>query len=371
MGDQEEGRGSGLNTGRTQGVGNRVKAVILHGGQGTRLRPLTHTGPKQLIKVAGKPVSQWGIEALREVGVREFAIILGDNFPEQVVDYYRDGSSLGIEIIYIYQGKARGLADAVYRTRDFVGEDDFIVYLGDNVVLEGIDFVAERGSFNRVLLAKVPNPNRFGVAVTEGERVVRLVEKPKEFVSDLALVGVYRFTPEVFRVIEGLRPSWRGELEITDAIQSLVDRGVRVGYRTVQGWWKDTGTPEDLLEANMTLMDRFNIQSLQGDLVDSSVVGRVVVQPGASVRRSTLRGPVLISSGAVVEDSVIGPYTSIGERARVIQSKVVNSIIMEGSSVENLTLEDSILGRNAVMSKGKRRFSGERAVMGENSRVEL
>jgi len=195
-----------------------MEAVILHGGQGTRLRPLTHTGPKQLIKVAGKPVSQWVLEQIRDSGIRDVVIVLGDNTPKRVVDYYGDGSKFGVNITYVYQGKARGLADAVYKVKDVVSKK-FLVYLGDNLVPYDLrKFMSFKGSAS-ILLAKVDNPNRFGVAVIKENKVVKLVEKPKEPISDLALVGVYAFTDEIFEVIESLRPSWRGELEITDAIQ--------------------------------------------------------------------------------------------------------------------------------------------------------
>jgi glucose-1-phosphate thymidylyltransferase len=197
-----------------------LQAVILHGGQGTRLRPLTHTGPKQLIKIAGKPVSQWVLEQIRDAGIKDIIIILGDNNPNKVVEYYGDGSCFGVNITYVYQGKARGLADAVYKVKDVITEDRFLVYLGDNIVpYDNLpSFLSFKGSAS-ILLAKVDNPNRFGVAIIKDGKVIRLVEKPKEKISDLALVGVYAFTREIFEVIENLKPSWRGELEITDAIQ--------------------------------------------------------------------------------------------------------------------------------------------------------
>ncbi|TRM79826.1 glucose-1-phosphate thymidylyltransferase, partial [Sulfolobus sp. A20-N-F6] len=220
-----------------------MKAVILHGGQGTRLRPLTHTGPKQLIKIAGKPISQWVLEQIRDAGIHDVIVVLGDNMPNKVIEYYGDGRGFGVNITYIYQGKARGLADAVYKVKDLVKEEKFIVYLGDNIVNYDLRKFSSFGSNASILLARVQDPSRFGVAVIREGKVVKLVEKPKERLSDLALVGVYGFDKNVFDVIETLKPSWRGELEITDAIQGLIDRGFDVSYEIVEGWWKDTGTP--------------------------------------------------------------------------------------------------------------------------------
>jgi len=237
-----------------------MRGILLHGGFGTRLRPLTHTGPKQLLCVAGKPVSQWCLEDLRDSGIRRIGVILGELSPERVVEYYGDGSWLGVEITYIYQGYPYGLAHAVYLTRDYVGDEPFVVYLGDNILLEGIrkfvkDF-EESDADALILLTKVENPQRFGVAkFDEHGRLVGLVEKPRVPPSNLALVGIYMFRPpHIFKAIERLRPSWRGELEITDAIQKLIDWGLKVEYRVVTGWWKDTGTPKDILDANRLLL---------------------------------------------------------------------------------------------------------------------
>jgi len=348
-----------------------VKAVILHGGQGTRLRPLTHTGPKQLIRVAGKPISQWGLDALRALGVNEFCIILGDNGAERVVDYYGDGSKWGVRVTYVYQGRARGLADAVRRAERFVGGDNFVVYLGDNAVLEGLEDVVEGGDFNAVLLARVSNPNRFGVALVEGGRIVKLVEKPKEPISDLALVGVYRFTPEVFEVIAQLEPSWRGELEITDAIQRLVDRGREVRFRVVQGWWKDTGSPEDLLEANRTLLDRYASASVASETVSSSVEGRVTAEEGSKIIGSVVRGPSYVGRGCVIKDSYIGPYTSIGDGVEVDSCEVSGSLILDGASLSHVRIVDSILGANSKVYRRTAKPLGSKLVVGENSQLGL
>ncbi|PVU72899.1 glucose-1-phosphate thymidylyltransferase [Sulfolobales archaeon SCGC AB-777_J03] len=346
-----------------------MQGVILHGGQGTRLRPLTHTGPKQLIKVAGKPVSQWVLEQLRDSGIRDIVIILGDNNPNKVVEYYGDGSRFGVKITYVYQGKARGLADAVYKVKDVITEDRFLVYLGDNIVPydDLSSFLSFKGSAS-ILLAKVDNPNRFGVAVIKEGKVVKLVEKPKERISDLALVGVYGFTKEIFDVIEDLKPSWRGELEITDAIQGLIDRGREVEYRIIEGWWKDTGTPKDILEANSFLLDKHAERRIEGEVRDSSVDGRVIIGKGALVENSTVRGPAYIGKGSKVMNSYIGPFTSIGDDCEVKDSEIEHSVVLDNVKVEGVSMMDSLVGNGSSVVKGKRWV---KLVIGENSRVEL
>ncbi len=346
-----------------------MQGVILHGGQGTRLRPLTHTGPKQLIKVAGKPVSQWVLEQLRDSGIRDIVIILGDNNPNKVVEYYGDGSRFGVKITYVYQGKARGLADAVYKVKDVITEDRFLVYLGDNIVPydDLSSFLSFKGSAS-ILLAKVDNPNRFGVAVIKEGKVVKLVEKPKERISDLALVGVYGFTKEIFDVIEDLKPSWRGELEITDAIQGLIDRGREVDYRIIDGWWKDTGTPKDILEANSFLLDEHAERRIEGEVRDSSVDGRVIIEKGALVENSTVRGPAYIGKGTKIMNSYIGPFTSIGDDCEVKNSEIEYSVVLDNVKVEGVSMMDSLVGNSSSVVKGKRWV---KLVIGENSRVEL
>ncbi|GGT92914.1 glucose-1-phosphate thymidylyltransferase [Sulfodiicoccus acidiphilus] len=342
-----------------------MEAVILHGGQGTRLRPLTHTGPKQLIRVAGKPVSQWVLEQVVEAGITDVVLVLGDNNPTRVVEYYGDGSKFGARIRYVYQGKARGLADAVYRVRKLVS-DQFLVYLGDNVVPYDLRRLFPLRGAASILLARVPNPGRFGVVVVRDGKVVRLVEKPKEPVSDLALVGVYGFTSEVFEVVQSLRPSWRGELEITDAIQGLVDRGREVEFQVVDGWWKDTGTPEDVLEANSFLLDRHATRSVLGEVRNSTVEGRVVVEQGAVVENSTIRGPSFVGRGTTVRNSFVGPFTSIGEDCVVEGSEVEHSVILDQVTLRGVSLMDSLVGTRAVVERGAKR---QRLVIGENSRV--
>ena len=344
-----------------------MEAVILHGGQGTRLRPLTHTGPKQLIKVAGKPVSQWVLEQIRDAGIKDVIIVLGDNVPTKVVDYYGDGSNFGVNITYVYQGKARGLADAVYRVKDVVS-DRFLVYLGDNLVPYDLkEFANFRGSAS-ILLAKVENPSRFGVAVIKEGKVVKLVEKPKEPISDLALVGVYAFTREVFDVIERLKPSWRGELEITDAIQGLIDEGKEVSYEIIDGWWKDTGSPKDILEANAFLLDKHAERRVEGVVENSTVDGRVIIERGAVIKNSVVRGPAYIGKNTKIVNSYIGPFTSIGDSCEITDSEIEHSVILDNVKIKGVYLMDSLIGNNSTVEKGNR---WHRLVIGENSSVIL
>ena len=356
-----------------------MKGVLLHGGHGTRLRPLTHTGPKQLIKVAGKPVSQWCLEDLRDSGVKDVAIVLGDLAPERVIEYYGNGSWLGLSITYVYQGYPYGLAHAVYVARDFVGDEPFVVYLGDNLLLDGIRRFVQRFSEEdadaMVLLARVPDPQRFGVARFDSRgRLVSLVEKPKVPPSNYALVGVYFFRPpHIFRVIEELRPSWRGELEITDAIQGLIDRGFKVEYDVVSGWWKDTGTVDDLLEANRMLLDRkYPSTVIKGRVEEGAVIeGRVYIDEDAYVGSGVLiRGPVFIGRGTRISGDVyIGPYTSVGEYCEIEDVEVENSLIMDRVKLVDIDMkiEGTIIGSETVIRKSGSRPRGLHLVVGERT----
>ena len=358
-----------------------MKGVLLHGGFGTRLRPLTHTGPKQLIKIAGKPVSQWCLEDLRDSGVREVAVILGELAPGRVVDYYGDGGWLGLELTYIYQGYPYGLAHAVYMAREFVGDEPFVVYLGDNILASSIRGFVERflesSADALVLLTEVPDPSKFGVAeFDESGRLKRLVEKPRVPPSRFALVGVYFFRPpHIFRAIETLRPSWRGELEITDAIQRLIDWGLRVDYEVVRGWWKDTGTPEDILDANRLLLDHKYRETIVKGRVeeDARIEGRVYIDEGAVIKSdSVVRGPVYIGKNTVIGPSAyVGPYTSIGDNCRLVNVEIENSVIMDNILLENLgeRIVDSLIGANARITRRDGRPKGVRLVIGEHTMI--
>ena len=355
----------------------RIKGVLLHGGAGTRLRPLTFSGPKQLIPVANKPVSQYALEDMVSAGIKEIAIVLGEVFPELVKEHYGDGGRFDCHITYIYQGKPLGIAHAVGLCRDFVGNSPFVVYLGDNLLQHGIKgYLKEflKGDYDAFILFKeVEDPRRFGVGeFDEQGRLVRLVEKPKEPPSNYALVGVYFFTPVVFEMIDKLKPSWRGELEITDAIQLLLERGYKVGYAFVEGWWLDTGKKDDILYANALLLDERVKRDIRGEVIRSKVEGRVIVEEGARVVDSVVRGPAIIGRDCVVECSFIGPYTSVGPGSRVVDSSVEYCVLLEGVHVEGVErLEESLIGRHARVVKGKDRRRVYKLSIGDYSEVVL
>jgi len=357
-----------------------LKGVILHGGHGTRLRPLTHTGPKQLIPVANKPISQYVLESLQEAGIRNVAIVLGDIYPDKVREYYGDGSRFGVKITYINQGEPRGIAHAVGLCKDFVGDDRFVAHLGDDLIKGGVKKYVEEFENSdydgMILLCKVTNPQRFGVAeFDENGKLVRLIEKPKVPPSEYALTGVYFFKPIVFEMIGRLRPSWRNELEITEAIQLLLDKGYNVGYKFVEGWWKDTGTPEDILESNRLILDELEYE-VKGKVEDeASIQGRVYLGEKSVVKRGAIiRGPVTIGENAVVECHVyIGPYTSIGNNVVVKKGEIENSIVMDGCYVDvDEKVTDSLVGPySMIVTNQGDKPKGYRFVIGERSKITI
>ncbi|MEM0211671.1 MAG: glucose-1-phosphate thymidylyltransferase [Candidatus Methanomethylicia archaeon] len=336
-----------------------MRGVILHGGAGTRLRPLTFSGPKQLIPVANKPVSQYVLEDLRDAGIRDIAIILGETFPEMVREHYGDGSKFNVKVTYIFQGKPLGIAHAVSLCREFVGDESFVVYLGDNLIQNGIKKPLEKflsGDFDAfILLKEVEDPTRFGVAeIDEKGKLIRLIEKPKIPPSKYAIVGIYFFKPVVFDVIKDLKPSWRGELEITDTLQLMIQRGYKVGYDVVDGWWLDTGKKDDILYANALILDERIKRDIKGEIVDSKVEGRVTIDEGAKIVNSTIRGPAIIGGNSLIENSYIGPYTSIGEEAKIINSEIDYCVILKGATIKGVErLRESLIGRYAMVMRNE------------------
>jgi glucose-1-phosphate thymidylyltransferase len=351
-----------------------MKGLILSGGRGTRLRPLTYTSAKQLVPVANKPVLFYGIESLAAAGIRDIGIVVGDTQAE-IRTAVGDGSAWGVSITYIEQDAPRGLAHAVLISEPFIGGEPFVMYLGDNLLAKGItsfveEFVREKPAA-QILLARVPDPQMFGVAELEEGRVVRLVEKPEHPKSDLALVGVYMFSPAVFDAVKAIRPSFRNELEITDAIQYLIDRGLEVRPHIVDGWWKDTGKLEDMLEANRLVLDRIE-RRVDGSVDrDSRVEGKVIVEAGAVVEHSVVRGPVIIGARAKIVNAYVGPFTSIMNDADVRDSEIEHSIVLEGSSISNLAarIEDSLIGKNVRIYRLPVKPSAYRFMLGDNSEV--
>ncbi|WP_234507303.1 MULTISPECIES: glucose-1-phosphate thymidylyltransferase [Thermus] len=347
-----------------------MKGLILAAGRGTRLRPLTHTRPKPVIRVAGRPIIHYAVENLREAGIEEIGVVVS---PETEKDIREALTGYGVR--YVLQEEPQGLAHAVAVARDFLGDSPFVLYLGDNLFQKGIrPFVAafREGVSAVIALVRVEDPRQFGVAVLRGNRVVRLLEKPQEPPSDLAVAGVYVFTPEVLEVIQDLKPSARGEYEITDAIQGLIDRGREVVGVEVLGWWKDTGRPKDLLDANRLLLEELSPR-VEGEVEASELTGRVVVEKGAKVVRSTVIGPAFIGEGAVVEGAYVGPFTSLGPGARVVRSEVEYSILEDHAALEDvaLRLQESILGVGAKVQSRNGLPRAHRLILGDLSQVEL
>jgi glucose-1-phosphate thymidylyltransferase len=359
-----------------------LKGLILSGGKGTRLRPITHTSAKQLVPVANKPVLFYGIEAMADAGIEEVGIIIAPETGPEIEQAAGDGSRFGVRISYIVQDEPLGLAHAVLTAEPFLGSSPFVMYLGDNLLQGGISELV--GAFREhqpdalILLTPVADPENYGVAELAGApagqvgQVTRLVEKPAEPATDLALVGVYMFTAGIHDAARAIDPSPRGELEITDAIQYLVDAGKRVEPHIVRGWWKDTGRLEDMLEANRLILDNL-VERLEGELIDSRVDGRVVIEPGARLERTNVRGPAVIGAGAVLKDCYIGPYTAIAEDCTITGSEIEHSILLSGSSVTDLggRMESSLLGRNVTIRRGETQPRAYRFMVGDNSDISI
>jgi glucose-1-phosphate thymidylyltransferase len=352
-----------------------MRGLILSGGKGTRLRPITFTSAKQLVPVANKPILFYGLEALAASGIREIGIVVGDTHQE-IRDAVGDGSRWGVAVTYIPQSAPLGLAHAVLTAEEYLRGEPFVMYLGDNLIRESLSPLVERFRRDRphaqILLAKVPNPQEFGVAELRDGRVVRLVEKPAVPPSDLALVGIYMFDDHVFDAARAIQPSGRGELEITDAIQRLIDTGLTVRPHVIEGWWKDTGKLEDLLEANRIILDSME-PAVAGVVEDSDVAGRVVIEAEAKVVRSHIRGPAIIGRGARIEDAYVGPFTAIGDGVVLRASEVEHSIILEGSSVTDVggRIENSLIGRNVTVYRSASKPRAYNLMLGDRSQIGL
>lgn len=362
-----------------------LKGLILSGGKGTRLRPITHTSAKQLVPVANKPVLFYGIEAMAQAGIEEVGIIIAPETGPEIEAATGDGSRFGVKISYLLQDEPLGLAHAVLTAEPFLGTSGFVMYLGDNLLQGGIAELVtafrEHEPDALILLTPVADPENYGVAElappepggnTNTGRVVQLIEKPRQPETDLALVGVYMFTAAIHEAARAIEPSARGELEITDAIQHLLDGGLRVEPHIVRGWWKDTGRLEDMLEANRLVLDNL-VGRIEGELVDSQVDGRVVVERGAHLERTTVRGPAVIGAGARLCDCYIGPYTAVGENCVITGAEVEHSILLEGSSVCHLDgrMESSLLGRNVAVRRDDRQPRAYRFMVGDNSHISI
>jgi glucose-1-phosphate thymidylyltransferase len=351
-----------------------MKGLILSGGRGTRLRPITHTSAKQLVPVANQPVLFYAITAMARAGIDEIGIIIAPETGDEIRAAAGDGAQFGVKLTYIVQDEPAGLAHAVLTAEPFLADDAFVMYLGDNLLQGGIgDLVATfraSGPDALILLTPVPDPEHYGVAELRDGRVVALAEKPAQPKTDLALVGVYMFTPAIHAAARAIRPSPRGELEITDAIQHLVDNGHRVEPHIVRGWWKDTGRVEDMLEANRLILDTID-RRVDGETLDSRCDGRVVVEAGARLERCTVRGPAIIGAGARLIDCYVGPYTAIGAGCTIERAEVENSILLDGCMVADLDgrMESSLLGRNVTIRRGDGQPRAFRFMVGDNSEI--
>ena len=353
-----------------------MKGLILSGGHGTRLRPITHTSAKQLVPVANKPILFYGIEALRDAGIFDIGIIVGDT-KEEIKKACGDGSRWEVKLTYIEQLKPLGLAHAVLTAQNFLQDSDFIMYLGDNVIKGGVkDFVEEfkhQKPTAQILLVKVPNPEQFGVAELSQQKVIRLVEKPKQPKSDLALVGVYLFNSAIFKAAKSIDYSQRGELEITDALQWLIDHGFDVRSHIIKGWWKDTGKLEDMLEANRMMCDELETKILGVVDEKSKIEFKVVIEKGAEIKNSIIRGPSIIGAHTKIIDSYVGPFTAISENCEIQGSEIEHSIVLEGSRISQIRnrISDSLIGKNVEIIGNERRIKNHQFMVGYSSRIEL
>jgi glucose-1-phosphate thymidylyltransferase len=356
-----------------------MKALILSGGKGTRLRPLTYTGAKQLVPVANKPILWYGIESIVAAGITDIGIIISPETGEEIRQTTGSGEQFGAKITYIRQDQPAGLAHAVKTAQSFLGDSPFIMYLGDNLIED--DLSPFLGSFQKqsldalILLRKVSNPSAFGVAkVDETGKVLYLVEKPKEPPSNLALVGIYFFAPTIHQAIASIQPSGRGELEITDAIQELINQNKAVEANKLLGWWLDTGKKDDLLEANRIILDTSLEIALQGEIdANSQVIGRVQIGQGSKIINSTIRGPVIIGENCHIENCFIGPYSSVANGVKLIDADIEHSVILKDATIIGIhqRIVDSVIGRRAKLEIAPQRPKALRFMIGDDSHVEL
>jgi len=355
-----------------------MKAIILAGGKGSRLKPITNTIAKQLLPVANKPILFYGIEQIREAGINDIGIIISPETGEHIKEVVGDGSKWNIRITYILQSNPLGLAHAVKTAQGFLGDSPFLMFLGDNLIEGGVkSFVGEFNNHHPealILLKEVADPRAFGVAELDSSgKVMRLVEKPKEPKSNLALVGAYLFTPEIHNAISRIKPSGRGELEITDAIQKLLDMGKEVRSHVLQGWWLDTGKKDDLLEANRVILDDYLKRRIDSKMVsDSQIIGRVEISQNARIEHSILRGPVSIAEGCCITNSFIGPFTSIGPGTVIENSSIEYSVILENCRISKIErMADSVIGKRSQITRQENSFQGTSLFVGDDTNLKI
>lgn len=336
-----------------------MKGIILHGGHGTRLRPLTHTGPKQLLPIANKPMSEYCLDAIRDCGIQEIAIIIGGVGADKVREYYGDGSKFGVKITYVEQDYPRGISHAVRICKDFIKDEKFLVFLGDNIIQKSIsEFVRKFQTSDvsaSIFLCEVDNPSRFGIADIKDGKITKIMEKPKNPSTNLAVTGIYLLTPTIFDIIDRLKPSWRNELEITDALQMLLEEGYKITYNTITDYWKDTGTPEDIIHANMAILAKMRPYFHGKKEDDVTIDGIVMVGENTIIKKgATLKGPIIIGNSCTIDSNThVGPNTSIGNNSKLSGCYIDNSIIMNDCMISgDVKIADSIIAANSNISLG-------------------
>ena len=356
-----------------------MKGLILSGGKGTRMRPITHTAAKQLLPVANKPILHYAVDALVEAGIKDIGVIISPETGDDVKGCLGKGERWGAKIEYILQEEPLGLAHAVKTAEDFLGDDTFVMYLGDNLIKDGVAPLVKRFEAANadafLLLKEVENPSSFGVAVLNGDgRITSLEEKPKKPKSNLALVGVYLFNKEIHKAISQIKPSQRGELEITDAIAKLIDIGLTLGSHVLTSWWLDTGKKDDMLEANRVVLDEMSAGKIDGSVDDiTRISGRVAIGRGSKLINCTVRGPAVIGENCSLENTYVGPFTSIGDRAKVSNAEIEHCILREDCQILNFNgrIEDSLIGVNVELTRGHHKPVAFRLMLGDDSKVEV
>ena len=355
-----------------------MKGIILHGGHGTRLRPLTHTGPKQLLPIANKPMSQFGLESIKDAGITDIAIIIGGIGSQKVRDYYEDGKKFGVNITYVEQDKPRGIAHAISLCKKFVGTEKFLTFLGDNILLDNIsNYVKEFEQSDAdasVVLCEVDNPTRFGIADVKEGIITKIIEKPKNPLSNLAVIGVYLLTPKIFDVIKRVKPSWRNELEITDTLQMMLEEKQKIIYNTVKENWKDTGTPEDIIQANNIILNKMTpfFEGIKEEGVKIS--GNVIVGKNSILKNGCeLNGPIIIGQNCVIEKNcIIGPNTSIGDESKISNSNIENTIVMSNCKIDyGGKIKDSIISSDSEILQQKDDEDFKVFLLGEGTKISL
>ena len=355
-----------------------MKGIILHGGHGTRLRPLTHTGPKQLLPIANKPMSQYCLESLKDAGITEIAIVIGGIGSKKVTEYYDDGSKYGVHLTYVYQESPKGIAHAINLCQDFVGDDKFVVFLGDNFINTSINKFKQTFENSQsdasLLLCRVDNPEQFGIAYLDGDKILKMIEKPKNPESNLAITGIYFLTPQIFEKIGKLKPSWRNELEIVDALQMILDENGNISYNIITDFWKDTGTPNDIIAANKTILEK-NPSDFYGHKDDDIVInGNVTVGKNSFLKQGTkIIGPVMIGENCIIDNaSIIGPNVSIGNNTKISQCSIKNSIVMDNCKINTkISISDSIIASNSDISLQNSDQIDKKFLLGEGTKISL